>query len=76
MVDISMCGNEKCPRRKNCYRFTAEPNQHWQTYGSFPAEGDSFDECEYFWNNKDHDNSGWNRGTFNYLYSSRRSKFR
>lgn len=43
MPDISMCENDKCEKRKNCYRFRAKPSS-WQTYSDFEA-----DNCEFFW---------------------------
>lgn len=42
MPDISMCKNEKCPLRQDCYRFTAKPNEH-QSYAEFDEAN-----CEYF----------------------------
>jgi len=48
MPDISMCANQTCPKRNECYRFTATPSPYRQSYASFqPKPGDS--QCEYFW---------------------------
>lgn len=44
MPDISMCQNEKCPLKDNCYRYKAEPNPYRQSYGEFEYKGD----CEYY----------------------------
>ena len=34
MPDITMCLNEECPRKTECYRYMAEPNG-WQSYAAF-----------------------------------------
>lgn len=47
MPDISKCGNENCPSKLKCYRYTATPGMR-QAYADFaPEEGQ--DKCEYFW---------------------------
>jgi len=51
MADISKCENEECPSKLQCYRYTVEANEYWQTYADFEVkEGE--DKCEYFWDNK------------------------
>lgn len=35
MPDITMCTSDKCPIKNNCYRFTATPTEHWQSYNDF-----------------------------------------
>ncbi len=35
MPDISMCSNDDCPVNKDCYRYTAPPNEYWQSYSDF-----------------------------------------
>jgi len=35
MPDISMCQNITCPLRFNCYRYTAKPSEHRQTWAPF-----------------------------------------
>lgn len=35
MPDISMCRNERCDKKKECYRFMAIPYRRWQTYTLF-----------------------------------------
>lgn len=48
MSDITMCKDEKCPHRKLCYRFTAEPDEVAQAYfRESPRLWD--DSCDYFW---------------------------
>jgi len=44
MPDISMCTNKKCKIRLTCYRFTAIPYKHLQSYAEFKAK-----DCEYYW---------------------------
>ena len=47
--DITMCKNNKCTLKEQCYRFTAFPNEIRQTYDTFKQiNGD----CEHFWNNE------------------------
>lgn len=44
MPDITMCTNEECPHKEECYRFKATPSEY-QSYGTF--EPDKNGECEY-----------------------------
>lgn len=47
MPDISMCANDSCPSRNECYRFRAIPNEHRQSYQQYsPKEGE--DRCDDF----------------------------
>ena len=41
MPDISMCQNEDCPVRYGCYRYTALPDEHWQSYAQFELKKDT-----------------------------------
>lgn len=50
MPDISMCANEECPKRNECYRFTATPSPYRQSYAVFNVPNDS-DRCDNFWPN-------------------------
>jgi hypothetical protein len=50
MPDISMCKNEKCKFKDECYRFTAKPNEHWQAYGDFNCK-DKTSIDTFFWKN-------------------------
>lgn len=43
MPDITMCLNEKCDRRKSCYRYIAKPDRY-QSYSMFLNEN-----CDYYW---------------------------
>ena len=38
MPDISMCDNNACPVRNDCYRFRAIPNEYRQTYADFQLD--------------------------------------
>ncbi len=49
MPDISMCQNDNCPKRADCYRFTAKPGER-QSYANF--QPDEKGECEYFYETK------------------------
>lgn len=50
MPDISLCVNDKCPLRKECYRFTAIPSDFLQSYTFFNLNADG--TCNWFWDNK------------------------
>lgn len=44
-----MCTNVRCPIRRNCYRFTAEPSEIVQSYNRFkPIKTGSYTACDYF----------------------------
>ena len=32
MADITMCSGTNCPRKKECYRFTAQANEYRQSW--------------------------------------------
>jgi len=53
MPDISMCNGYDCPKRNKCYRFTARPDEYWQSYMNPPGKwiGRQF-ECEFFIDNE------------------------
>lgn len=34
MADITMCQNESCPKKEDCFRYKAEPNRN-QSYFTF-----------------------------------------
>ena len=59
MPDITMCKDQKCPMRMECYRFMANPDPYWQAYfhGS-PSCFGTKDGCEYFWQKDDGDETG------------------
>ena len=46
MVDITKCKGDSCPRKEDCYRFTAEADT-WQSWFVVPPfDGD---KCDMFW---------------------------
>lgn len=47
MADITMCRGEGCERKLNCYRHTAEPNTHRQSY--FVESPIINNVCDYYW---------------------------
>jgi hypothetical protein len=50
MPDISMCANQSCPRKEDCYRFKATSSLHIQHFGSYAPDADG--DCEGFWDNE------------------------
>lgn len=49
MPDITMCRDAACPFREHCYRFTATPSEHRQSYfAKSPRTGDM---CPEAWPN-------------------------
>lgn len=46
-ADITMCDDKACPDRGDCYRATATPTPHWQSYfATSPRDGTT---CTYHW---------------------------
>ena len=35
MADMTMCNNDKCPLRSDCYRAQCTPNPLWQSYSFY-----------------------------------------
>lgn len=50
MPDICMCKGLKCPRKKTCYRHTAPPTPHWQSYFVTPPFKED-GSCEHYCSN-------------------------
>lgn len=50
MPDITMCSNNECERKENCYRHNATPD-HLQSYSDFKPYCNK-DKWEYFWNDE------------------------
>lgn len=45
MTDLALCSNPaNCPRKAECYRATATPSEHWQSYAAFWMG----EECGFF----------------------------
>lgn len=56
MPDITMCPGNSCPRKQECYRFTATPNEHYQSYFvDCPVDKNEDGSCTMFWSTKDED---------------------
>lgn len=52
MADITMCEGINCPLKENCYRFTANKNEIYQSYFvEVPYNEKKDGKCEYYWNN-------------------------
>ena len=50
MPDISMCYDNECPARFDCYRHRASGTKPgmWQAYSVFPREKKA-EQCDEFW---------------------------
>jgi len=51
--DISMCADDECPSRAECYRHKASgtvPHVPWQAFTDFQRQPDR-DQCPFFWPN-------------------------
>ena len=48
MPDISMCNNEECVQKLNCYRYRAVPNEYSQSYILLTGAKEKKD-CDHFW---------------------------
>ena len=57
-----MCNGVNCPVKEDCYRYTAEPDEFWQSYGSFSFDRsqyknskdpeERFKGCKYYWDSE------------------------
>lgn len=54
MPDITMCNGNGCPKKDSCYRFTAKPNELWQSYFMDIPYKDN--DCDSYWSVKDNNN--------------------
>lgn len=54
MADISKCSGEGCNQKEKCYRFTAKPNEYYQSWMSSPAPDPLPKKwkCPEFWDNE------------------------
>ena len=43
MVDMTLCLNDTCKKRLECFRYMAEPDKKWQSYARF--KGGIAEEC-------------------------------
>jgi len=51
MADITMCRDESCPDKDNCYRQTAVVNEYGQSFFALSPMNKDTLECEYYWAN-------------------------
>ena len=49
MADITMCKDEDCPRRANCYRFMAHFGEYQSVWVGSPREGEECKEYMQLW---------------------------
>ncbi len=47
MADITMCKGTNCPVKEQCYRHTADVNEHRQSYFFAPPFKDG--KCDMYW---------------------------
>ena len=57
MPDITMCPGTNCPQKEKCYRFTAKPDEYWQSYFIDPPIKNG--KCDLYWG--DNAESIWNQ---------------
>jgi superfamily I DNA and RNA helicase len=57
MPDITMCPGTNCPQKEKCYRYTAKPCEHWQSYFIDSPIKDG--KCEMYWG--ENAESVWNQ---------------
>lgn len=48
MADITMCRDDKCPRRGTCYRFSATADNYRQSY-FVTSPRQPGDICTWYW---------------------------
>jgi hypothetical protein len=51
MADITMCEEISCPKKFECYRYTAMASEWRQSYFADSPWDDVKKECLHFWNN-------------------------
>ena len=51
MNDITMCTNEHCIKKEQCYRTKAESKSIWQSWTEFEPENNMEEKfyCDAFW---------------------------
>ena len=55
MADITMCRDEECKLKEECYRYKAKPNEYGQSYFTKSPKVKKMGgyDCEYFWRMRD-----------------------
>lgn len=51
MPDITMCMGTGCPLKDKCYRYTAKPDEYWQSYFVVPEYSKTTGTCPAYWDN-------------------------
>lgn len=51
MADITMCDGTGCPRKAQCYRYTARPSQRQSYFAKVPLNVDG--SCDHFWTSEE-----------------------
>lgn len=46
MADITMCRDDRCPHRQDCYRYLAPASENQAWFAELVRDGD---DCRYFW---------------------------
>ena len=41
-----------CPKKDTCYRYTASPNSHWQSYFMSVPYDEKNETCEHYWSDE------------------------
>lgn len=49
MADISKCNGDGCPKKDNCYRYTAPSSEHWQAYFTLVPYNHTEKKCDVYW---------------------------
>jgi hypothetical protein len=49
MNDITMCVNKDCPRKLECYRYMAVPDDYWQSQQDFSDSCNELNDYECFY---------------------------
>lgn len=55
MADITMCNNEDCPLKRQCFRYMAKVNPYWQPYYVMDELSPVGYDCIHLWEFKDED---------------------
>ena len=53
MADITKCHGDMCPKKDQCYRYTAVSSEYRQSYFVVPPLK-SDGSCEHFWKDERH----------------------
>jgi len=54
MADITMCSGADCPLKDNCYRYTANKNEHRQSFFMNVPYNKEDCKCDHYWDNTEY----------------------